>query len=437
MAGAGVIILFVVFLVAWGLATGFFGIFVSHYWLVTLIDSCAGNDEVQYPRETITDWWWKPLFCVWILIFCATMSAILTAPLFLAGLEAYLIGLGLLLWFLYPLSALSALYTQNWFFLAHPVILWRMLRHFWALLYVYLSTLLAGALCAGLVAAMLQRSSPWYSFWWVLPASILIPAAILFYARTWGRFAWRALNFAPRRPKGPRTQAAGSASGDDPRNWDADEAPTLDVQEIDEAAEGVREGLPPGYPGAVQAGPPAKTGSAPDDDEWATEKAPYPITQEPGQSTFQETATGAAANKDAPTGTPTPAAEEEDEWATDKKPYDVIGEPVRPAGSAAKKTKPDQSSKSDADKPVLVAQYYAERAKKENAAKQKRQREADSDFMPPPSKKTPTFQTAFVHGVWRFMFFGETVHVWVNLAVLTFLELFFASMVVQFWPSLD
>src|SRR5260370_248262 len=69
--------------------------------------SRAVHGEGRYPRQAIADGWGKPLFCGWILVFCLTAGALVAAPLLLAGLWAYLVGLGLLLWFLYPLSALS------------------------------------------------------------------------------------------------------------------------------------------------------------------------------------------------------------------------------------------------------------------------------------------------------------------------------------------
>lgn len=406
VGAAGNAILLVCSLAALAISSLFFVIFTSHYFLVTVIDSSAGHDEVHYPRETVTDWWWKPIYCAWILVFWVITGAILCVPLAFAGLVPYVVGLVLVLWFMFPLSVLSTLSTQNWLYFIDVVILWRMLTHAPALVYVYVITLAAGAACVGLVLGMFV-----HSFWWMLPAALGLSATLLFYARNWGRFAWVSLNFAPRRKKKTREKSWASPSTDDPRNWTGDEPPSMEVEEIDET--------------------PAPAPVADDDDLWRTDKNPYAIAEKPGLPGFQESAPNSVPSS-APSEAPAlPVVEEEDEWAADKKPYGLTDEPVPAAAST---TKADQPAASNADKLLPVSEYFDQRAKKEEAAKKKAKQEAETRFLPTPSKKTPTFAAAFVSGVWPFMVCGNTVHVWANLVLVTFFELLCIYMVVQFMP---
>ena len=415
----GSAIVFVLSLASCAICTLFFVTFAAHYFLTTIIESGSGNDEVHYPSEGIIEWWWKPIFCLWILGFFVISGSILLTPIFLWQPQIYLVALALWVWLLFPLGLLSALFTSNWCFFLHPILVGRMLKHNGAFAYVHVITLISVSLCGGLVFAALTQS-----FLWALPAAFMVPTAILFYARHWGRFAWLSINYAPRKSK-PHSEYVDTTK---------DEIPEMAVQEIDEAAEGVRAGLPPtfsqphgiqtGMPGGlhgVVAGPPPKI--ADEEDEWATNKKPYGIIGEEASPAFEQPEPGLV-----PMPMPSAAAvaqEEEDEWATDKKPYVFVDNSAPPEPQSAANT------------PVTASKYYEERFKKEKAEKTKRQREAEQHFMPTPSKKTPTFSTALFFGVWEFMIYQKTLHVWGNLVVLTIVELFFLMMVVRFWPRVD
>ncbi len=412
----------------------FWLIFASHYFLVTVIDSSAGHDEVDYPRESLIDWWWKPLFCLWILGFWVVVLSILLTPLLAVSPKSYGICLVLLILFFYPLGVLSALFTSNWLFFLHPIIIARMLKHYSAFAYVHLVTLLVVSACVGLLLATFTRS-----FWLALPAAVVVPGAILFYARQWGRFAWLSLNFAPRVKKRPRAEHAQAADKNEWPGNPEDDVPELAVQEVDEAADGIREGLPPAFPHGIQTGmpgvPEAVVAAAPpaaaeeEEDEFAPNKKPYKLVDDPKRPSFQEAAPEPVSVAASPPPPLPPVVEEEDEWATDKKPYVVIDEPAAPAQGTA--------APSEADKPIAVSKYYDERHRKEKAAKAKAKEIAGQHYLPPPSKKTPTFATALFLGVWEFMLYGKTLQVWANLVVFTIVELGLLSMVVQFWPRLD
>src|SRR6516165_10091295 len=171
MGGA---IIFVCAFVACTICSMIYLLFASHYFLVTVIESSTGHDEVNYPKESIIDWWWKPLFCLWILGFWVFTLSILLAPLLALNTKAYGTALGLFIWFLYPLGVLSAQFTTNWLFFVHPALLWRMLKHYGAFAYVHLVTLLAAAACVGLLQAAFTHRLLWF-----LAAAIVVPGAIL------------------------------------------------------------------------------------------------------------------------------------------------------------------------------------------------------------------------------------------------------------------
>jgi hypothetical protein len=269
-----------------------------------------------------------------------------------------------------------------------------------------------------------------FGFWWALPAAIVVPGAILFYARQWGRFAWLSLNFAPRVKKRPRVQYAQAED---------ENVPELAVQEVDEAAEGMREGLPPAFPHGIQTGmpgvPEAVVAATPpaaaeeEEDEFAPNKKPYKLVGDQTPPSFPEAAPEPLSVAASPPPPPPPVVEEEDEWATDKKPYVVMDESAPPAQGRA--------APSEADKPISVSKYYDERHRKERAAKAKAKEIAGQHYLPPPSKKTPTFATALFLGVWEFMLYGKTLQAWASLVVFTIVELALLSMVVHFWPRLD
>lgn len=422
MAGAGSIIIFVVALVGCVIWSGIFLTFAAHYFLTTIIDSSGGHDEVHYPSEAIVDWWWKPIFCAWILGALVVPVLMVLAPFLARQPAALFICLGLVLWMLYPIGVLSALYSQNWLFFLHPGIVGRMLRHYGAFAYVHLITLISASICAVVLFKVFTGS-----FLWALPAAFLVPTTLLFYARNWGRFAWLSLNFLP------RTKKKRPAVDED--------VPLLDVEEIDPHAESIREGVPTGSGHAFQSGVPTKgsphiragatpwaSSPDPEEDEWATDKKPYGI-DDAGLATFKEQLPGPAPAVSIETGPAAELEEEEDEWAPVKKPY-KCEDPTRPAPPD-----PMLHAKPEADRPTVLTKYYEDQARKEKA--EARRKAVEMGTMPPRSKKTPTFRNALFFGVWEFMIYGRTMGVWTNLVALTIVELFFLMMVAQFWPRGD
>ena len=105
MAGAGNVILLVVFAVGLTIWSLLYFTFASHYFLCTIIDSTSGNDEVHYPGESVIEWWWKPILCGWVISFCLLTGSILMSPLVFSPL-AFAIGLAAWVWLLFPLAIL-------------------------------------------------------------------------------------------------------------------------------------------------------------------------------------------------------------------------------------------------------------------------------------------------------------------------------------------
>jgi len=364
---------------------------------------------------------------LWVLSFWLIPVTVVLAPIAVASPLAFFMVWTLVLWLLYPLSLLSALYTQNWFFFMHPVILWRMMRHYRAFAYVHLLTLASASVCAYLLYATFTQNVLWGGL-----AMLVLPASILFYARHWGRFAWLALNFEPRKKKVRRTPKLAVAG---------DGVPELDVEEIDPADEGIRAGAPPDAAQGLRAGVPVTpdgviaSSPAPavheEVDEWADTK-PYGVIDDVTVPSFDETAptpqlVPVAAHAPAPV-----VEEEEDEWATNKKPYEMIGNAdfKPPAATDEDKAKPE------ADKPLPVSKYYDDRHHREKDERRKAQAEDTLFGMPAPSKKTPTFADALFFGVWGFMIQERTLTVWANMVVLTMVELVFVYLAVSFFPRL-
>jgi hypothetical protein len=395
-AAAGPVIMLVVFSVGLTIWSLVHFTFVAHYFLCTIIDSTSGNDEVHYPDEGIMEWWWKPILCGWVLAFCLLTGAILMSPLAFFPL-AFVIGLTAWVWFLFPLAILSVLFTSNWCFFLHPVLVARILKHYGSFAYVHLITSISVAISVGALIASLT-----HNFLWAIPAALMLPTAMLFYARHWGRLAWVSIHFMPRR----------RSSGYIDTTKDADEIPELAVQEVEE---GMRTGLPPTL-AEPHASKSATLPVAEEEDEWAANKKPYGVIGDAPAQPFEPPEPAAA-----PAPSVAAMAEEEDEWATDKKPYGTV------------ETATPQAPQSPANTPVTASTYYDEQFKKEKAKKARDKREAGQTFMPKQRKKTPSFLKAMFFGVWGFMIYPDTVRVWANLVMLTFVELFFVMMVVRFF----
>lgn len=229
--------------------------YASHCFLVVLTESSIGDAEVNWPDETVLEWWWKPLYCVGILAFWGTAGATVLSPLVLAGPWVYGIAGAVLLWYAYPIGILSVMDAHNALAVVHMPLILRLMRYAGPVLLVGLMTLPLGVATVGLLVAVMLRG-----MLWAIPTAFVLPIAVLLYARSWGRLAWMVLNVkARRRPDEPAPPEAAAVVAHDPWAMPAvEEIPELDVQ-IDEPA------------------PPISVLPSPAIDEWDVNPAPYEV----------------------------------------------------------------------------------------------------------------------------------------------------------------
>jgi hypothetical protein len=221
MSASGPAILLVASLAGLAIVTPLLLCFVCHALLHILGESSGGSDVVRWPNEIVTDWWWKPIYCLGLLGFWGVTSALLLAPCFLGKEELYYV--------IYPISLLSSLAAHNPFMVLYPPLLGWLVVHPRAFLTVCVVTLPLPAAAAALVWAMVYDGLVW-----ALPAALVCPAALLFYARAWGRLAWLALNEPQTRRKESAPLPASSPALDvaDPWQVPEPEIPEVELEEV-------------------------------------------------------------------------------------------------------------------------------------------------------------------------------------------------------------
>jgi hypothetical protein len=255
-------IFFVATLVAVGILGLLWLLYVSHCFLTVLTESSVGDAEIRWSDETFLDWWWEPVYCLGLLAFWLPIAGVLMAFFILLNPWVYAVAVGFFLWYAYPVGLICAMDARSKVAIVHLPLFLRLFGHIPTVLLVGLITLLPATLVFGSLAGLLLNS-----MWWGVPAALLLPPALFFYARCWGRLAWLVLNFKPRTPKASRETAppeAVLAKIKDP--WEL--PPPEPIPERDVA---VNEPAPP---------PPE-----PDEtDEWAERPAPYVVWPEAGRA---------------------------------------------------------------------------------------------------------------------------------------------------------
>ncbi len=357
VGSAGAAIVFVVSLAAFGIWVVIYSTFVGHYVLTTLTETSAGSDVVEYPGGTWLDWWWKPILCLWVFsVWCVPIS-LLCLPLASAGFWPYFVTFAILFSAIYPLSLSSILFRQSWLSLLDATVVWRTLRHLVKFLYVLVVTLSLIALCVALLFVSATQSWAWLALF-----TVLTPLTMLLWARHWGRLAWLTLNHKPTNRKSKvrrkmREQAVEAEAA----------PPEIDVEEVIET--------PPPMP--------------------ATAIVPAAVEVE------------------------------EDEWATDKAPYATVGFEAE-VNTAIPSVTPGPAV------PFSIVAYYDKRA--ENEANEKAEREREIRIAPPARRKPPSFRTAMFVGIWSFPFQRRAIVAWINLALLTLIGVCLLAMLGVFRP---
>ena len=152
------------------------GSYAAYSFLLTLSNTAAGNDEVLWPGEPITDWLFKVWYLGWLLAPWAVPASLVLG---LTQLPVPLTALCLtaLLWLIFPVTLLSSLSAHSQFVVLRPTIIRWLLKHFGATLCFYASSGLVVLICAalgyaavfGLGGAVLMSSR---SSWFLWPPAL-------------------------------------------------------------------------------------------------------------------------------------------------------------------------------------------------------------------------------------------------------------------------
>jgi hypothetical protein len=239
---------------------GIFGLiwttYASHCFLTVLTESSIGDAEVRWSDESILDWWWKPLYCLGMLIFWTSVTGIFVSALILVSPWIFAAAFGLIIWYAFPVGLLCVMDARSSVAVVHLPLLVRLASHLPTVLLVGLITLLPASVAGGLFVGLLL-----HSIFWALPAALVLPPVLFFYSRCWGRLAWMLLNIKPRaRTSSTERAPPGAAHARIHDPWAM--PPEEPIPEIDVALD---EPEPP----------------APDldeDNEWAEKPAPYLVT---------------------------------------------------------------------------------------------------------------------------------------------------------------
>jgi hypothetical protein len=167
--------------------------YAAYSFFVTLTSTAAGNDEVIWPGEPITDWLFKIWYLGWVLAVWAVPASLLVG---LFGLSRPLFALCLagVLWLVFPVGLLSSLSASSRFIVLRPMIIALLLRRPGVTLRFYAGSALVILVCGALSYAALFGLRPIAQF---DQPVIMVPLAAIFggagclvYARLLGRLAF-------------------------------------------------------------------------------------------------------------------------------------------------------------------------------------------------------------------------------------------------------
>src|SRR5437660_4140687 len=132
LGAAGLLIIFFSVLIAEILACLLVFSFATQVFLVALIGTAAGNDEVEWPKDHFYDWFLRVWHFIWLLAVWF-VPAFFVMKLFSVPKPVFVAGTVAMLWLVFPVTVLSSLSaTSNWV-IFRPVILRAMLKRFGSL----------------------------------------------------------------------------------------------------------------------------------------------------------------------------------------------------------------------------------------------------------------------------------------------------------------
>ena len=157
--------------------------YAGYSFLLTLVNTAAGNDEVHWPGDPIMDWIWMFLYLFWVAAIWLVPAALL---FLLYDIPAWprVLGMAGALWLTLPLGLLSSLTAASRWAVFRPKILGLFFKHFGLVFRFYFCTALVLAACIGILYAAMTGPAPIL----LVPLAGLVAAAgSLIYARLLGR----------------------------------------------------------------------------------------------------------------------------------------------------------------------------------------------------------------------------------------------------------
>ncbi len=380
MSGAGPAILVSCGLAALGIIGFFFVCYFAHCFLLVVIDSAAGVDEIRWPDESIVDWLGRPIYLLWVLLPILFVPCVVLATT--GSALAFLLTLILLLWLVSPVMFLSSLAAKSWMALFYGPFLKRWARYFFA----YAVFLLWSGVLTFLGTAILVWSV--FDARGIALGAIFLPLLCLLYFRVFGRYGWYVTTRRMRRARRKKLNPAKGLRIEALDPW----AVTPDVMES------------PAQDSSPQGQPATRDKLKPAEAETAIKLAPL---EEP--------------------------AIEEDEWTPNKKPYGVMSEERARASWVERRGTPGTdedvygAEEMRLSAPVSLWNYYEDRARKEEELRE--QGKSVRQYERP--RKPPTLTQAMTREIFSFLLYPHTIRAWLVLAIFFGMTLAIVNLLVS------
>jgi hypothetical protein len=180
--------------------------YAAYSFLVTLINTAAGCDEIPWPGDPFQDWIWMFWYLLWVGGVWAGPAVLVLGPIGLPR-PLLLALVAAALWLLFPVSLLSSLSAGSRWAVYRPKIAALFFRHFGTSLRFYLLTGILGAA----LGFVLYLGLYWPVGIVLLPLSGALAATlVLIYARLLGRMghliSWQSPGKRPRNKALPEAE---------------------------------------------------------------------------------------------------------------------------------------------------------------------------------------------------------------------------------------
>jgi hypothetical protein len=157
--------------------------YAAYSFLLTLVNTAAGCDEVDWPGDPLQDWLWMLWYLLWVGAVWSVPAVLVLGPIGLPVPLLLACAAGAL-WMWFPVGLLSSLSASTRWVVYRPRIMGLFFRHFGTSLCFYLLSGVLGAAMGGLLYLALRGPLPML----FLPLSGAAAGAfLLIYARLLGR----------------------------------------------------------------------------------------------------------------------------------------------------------------------------------------------------------------------------------------------------------